>query len=58
MISAFSRLSAVAFAVLAIAGCSMGGGGQLSAGLSQRMDMPGVQLNRGEAIGIINNYRS
>jgi uncharacterized protein YkwD len=58
MISAFARLSVVSFAVLAIAGCSMGGGGQLSAGLSQRMDMPGVQLNRSEAIGIINNYRS
>ena len=58
MLSAISRLTAVSVAALAIAGCSMGGGGQLSSGLTQRMDMPGVQLNRGEAVGIVNNYRS
>lgn len=58
MFSVLSRLTLVSFAVLAIAGCSMGGGQGLSAGLAQRMDMPNAQLNRGEALGIINQYRT
>jgi uncharacterized protein YkwD len=50
-----ARIACVA-ALLALAGCSTGGG--LSAGLTQRMDQQGVQLNRAEAIGIINAYRA
>jgi uncharacterized protein YkwD len=50
-----ARIACVA-ALLAVAGCSTGGG--LSAGLTQRMDQQGVQLNRAEAIGIINAYRA
>lgn len=53
-------------AAAALAACSMGGlagggassAGALSAGLSARMDQPGAQLNRAEAIGIINAYRA
>lgn len=49
----------VAFLALAILGaCSTGGGGALSPGLSARMDQPGAQLNRAEALGIVNSYRS
>ena len=43
-------------AILALGACSSGGA--LSPGLSQRMDTPGAQLNRVEALGIVNNYRS
>ena len=42
--------------LLAVAGCSTGGG--LSSGLTARMDQGGAQLNKGEALGIINHYRS
>jgi uncharacterized protein YkwD len=44
-------------AALALGACSSGGGA-LSPGLAQRMDLPGAQLNRVEALGIVNNYRS
>ena len=44
-------------AVLALGACASGGGA-LSPGLAQRMDMPGAQLNRAEALGIVNNYRA
>ena len=50
-----------AFALLAItalAGCSSGGGAPLSGGLTARMDQPGASLNRAEALGILNAYRS
>lgn len=43
-------------AALALGACSSGGA--LSPGLAQRMDMPGAQLNRAEALGIVNNYRT
>ena len=58
MISALSKAAAFSVLALVMAGCSMGGGQPLSAGLSQRMDVPNAQLNRAEAIGIINHYRS
>lgn len=57
MISALSKAAALTVLALAMAGCSMGGQA-LSPGLSQRMDMPNAQLNRADAIGIINHYRS
>lgn len=54
-LSALARTAA--FAVLiALAGCASGGG--LSPGLTARMDQGGAQLNRGEALGIINHYRA
>ncbi len=49
-------LAAAALA-LALSACSSGGGGMLSAGLTQRMDQPGATLNRAEALGIVNDYR-
>lgn len=44
-------------AILALGACSSGGGA-LSPGLAARMDTPGAQLNRVEALGIVNNFRS
>jgi uncharacterized protein YkwD len=53
------RLGAFTMLALAAAACSPGGGGGgLSAGLSARMDAPGASLNRAEALGIVNHYRS
>jgi uncharacterized protein YkwD len=43
--------------LLALAACSSAGIG-LSPGLSARMDQPGAQLNRAEALGIVNHYRA
>ena len=57
MISALLRAATPAVLALALAACSAGGGA-LSPGLAQRMDMPGAQLNRVEALGIINNFRT
>jgi uncharacterized protein YkwD len=48
--------AAIALA-LTLAACS-GGGAPLSGGLTQRMDQPGANLNRGEALGIVNHYRA
>jgi len=56
MLPALRRLALPLLLVLALAACSSVGG--LSPGLSQRMDMPGAQLNRAEALGIVNNYRT
>jgi uncharacterized protein YkwD len=56
MTFALLRAAIPAAMALALAACS--GGGALSPGLAQRMDMPGAQLNRVEALGIINNYRT
>jgi uncharacterized protein YkwD len=58
-------LAAIA-AGIALSACSMGGfgmGGATSApalptGLSARMDQPGAQLDRVQAIGLINAYRT
>lgn len=44
-----------------IAACSMGGGGAglaLAPGLTARMDQPGAQLDRGQALSIVNAYRA
>jgi len=43
-------------AALTLGACSSGGA--LSPGLAARMDTPGAQLNRVEALGIVNNYRT
>ncbi len=42
--------------MLALAACSTAGA--LSPGLSQRMDARGAQLDRTEALGIVNQYRT
>lgn len=55
-LSSLARIAALA-ALLAVAGCSAGGGA-LSPGLTARMDQGGAQLNRAEALGIINHYRT
>jgi uncharacterized protein YkwD len=53
------RILALVALSLILAGCSMGGGGgALSPGLTARMDQPGAELNRGEALGIINHFRT
>jgi uncharacterized protein YkwD len=57
MITALARVAFVSVLAVTMAGCSMGGGA-LSPGLSQRMDMPNAHLNSAEAIGIVNHYRS
>jgi uncharacterized protein YkwD len=51
-----ARIALVAALAGGLAACSSGG--QLSAGLTARMDQGGAQLNRAEALGIINHYRS
>jgi uncharacterized protein YkwD len=51
-----ARIALVAAFAATAAGCSTGG--QLSSGLTARMDQGGAQLNKAEAIGIINHYRS
>ena len=56
MISALSRFAIPVVLTLGLAACSSGGA--LSPGLAQRMDLPGAQLNRAEALGIVNNYRT
>ncbi len=53
----FALPAAAALLTLTLAACS-GGGAALSGGLTQRMDQPGANLNRGEALGILNHYRA
>lgn len=58
-LSPLALLLAAGLAAAALAGCSAGGGGgALSAGLTQRMDTPGANLNRAEALGIVNHFRA
>jgi uncharacterized protein YkwD len=57
MLTKLARAPLCAALVLALAACS-GAGTALSPGLSQSMEAPGAQLNRGEAIGMINHYRA
>jgi uncharacterized protein YkwD len=51
-------LAAFAALLTVLGACSPGGGGALSTGLTARMDQPGAQLDRAEALGIINHYRA
>jgi uncharacterized protein YkwD len=51
-----TRLALALAVPLILAACS--GGGALSPGLTARMDQGGAQLNKAEAIGIINAYRA
>ncbi|MEO8756236.1 MAG: CAP domain-containing protein [Devosia sp.] len=57
MRSVLRRAALPMLLTIGLAACSSGGGA-LSPGLAQRMDMPGAQLNRVDAIGIVNNYRT
>lgn len=53
-----ARLAAVATLAAILGACSMGGGGQaLSPGLTTPMNQPGAQLNRVEALFLLNDYR-
>ena len=56
MLSALTRAAIPLVLLSGLAACSSGAA--LSPGLAARMDVPGAQLNRVEAIGIVNNYRS
>jgi uncharacterized protein YkwD len=56
--AALPHLAVAALAAIMLSACSSGGGGGLSAGLTARMDQPGASLNRAEALGIVNHYRS
>lgn len=54
---------ATLLAGMALAACSMGGGGSsaaiaLAPGLAARMDQPGASLDRAQAIAMINAYRA
>ena len=51
------RLALAGLAALAIAGCSIGGGGALSPGLSAPMNLAGAKLNRVEALFLLNDFR-
>jgi uncharacterized protein YkwD len=51
------RLSLAAGLAVALAACSMGGGAPLSEGLTTPMNRPGAQLNRVEALFLLNDYR-
>lgn len=54
----FARLGAIAAMTALLAACSMGGGGgQLSPGLTTPMNQPGAQLNRVEALFLLNDFR-
>jgi len=58
-LSPLALILAAGLAAATLAGCSAGGGGgALSAGLTQRMDTPGANLNRAEALGIVNHFRA
>lgn len=54
---ALARIALVAALSAGLAACSMGGGGQLSAGLSAPMNQPGAKLNRVEALFLLNDFR-
>jgi len=56
MLTALRRAALLVLLTMGLAACSSGGA--LSPGLAQRMDLPGAQLNRAEALGIVNNYRT
>jgi uncharacterized protein YkwD len=56
MLTALRRAALPLLLTMGLAACSSGGA--LSPGLAQRMDIPGAQLNRAEALGIVNHFRS
>jgi uncharacterized protein YkwD len=53
----FARVATALLLMAALAACSSGGG-MLHPGLTARMDAPGASLDRTQAIGIINSYRT
>ncbi len=48
------RLALIALLTLGLAACASTG---LPGGLTQRMDQPGAQLNRADAVNIVNQFR-
>ena len=65
MKTSFLRIATIGVALsasIAIAGCSMMGGGAaptaLASGLTARMDQPNARLDRAQAINLVNAYRS
>lgn len=50
------RILVIGLLALTLAACSNGGG--LAPGLTARMDAPGARLDKGEAINIINQFRT
>ena len=54
---ALARIALAGMLAAGLAACSMGGGGQLSAGLSAPMNQPGAKLNRVEALFLLNDFR-
>ncbi len=55
MFPALARATAAVLLVACLAAC---GGTGLPGGLSQRMDSPGAQLDRAQALAMVNNYRT
>ena len=56
-IARFAAIAATTVIGLSLAGCS-GVGQALPTGVSQGMDKPGAQLNREQALAMINQYRA
>jgi len=52
-----ARILAAAAVTALLAACSAGGGGALSPGLTAPMNVPGAQLNRVEALFLLNDFR-
>jgi uncharacterized protein YkwD len=55
LLTTLARFAVAAILALTLAACSST---RLSDGLTQRMDQSDAQLNKAEAIGIINHYRT
>lgn len=53
----FAPLAAAALLSVTLAACSTGGGTALSPGLTTQMNQPGAQLNRVEALFLLNDFR-
>jgi hypothetical protein len=56
-IKQIARILAAASLIALLAACSMGGGAALSPGLTTPMNQPGAQLNRVEALFLLNDFR-
>jgi uncharacterized protein YkwD len=52
-----ARVAVIATLAALLGACSMGGGQALSPGLTTPMDKPGAQLNRVEALFLLNDFR-